>query len=191
MSLAPDLREPGPRFDSVAAFLDWASRQDRRYELLDGVARAMTGGSKAHAQISRNALVALAIGLKCKPCEPFGSDFAVLPGDLNQIYPDASVSCAPEGPIGLASPVVVIEVLSPSTEARDRGEKAFLYRRIASLRHLVLVRQDRIGVEHYHRTDDTADFTLTDLDRLDDVLALDAIELRLPLVDLYSGVSFA
>lgn len=190
MTLAERL-DPPPRFDNVEAFLAWAERQPERYELVDGEARLMTGGSRNHARIARNALTALSARLGASPCEPFGGDLAVVLGPGRVAYPDASVSCEPEQADALRRPVVIVEALSPSTAGYDRGDKAAAYRRLPSLRHLVLVRQDRIGVEHFHRVRGDEDFTLSELDRLDATLALPAIGVDMPVAELYARVSFA
>ena len=87
--------------------------------------------------------------------------------------------------------MVIFEVLSPATAAYDLGDKASAYRKMPSLRHLVLVSQDRIRVEHYHRSIDGTDFVLTEVDRVDGLLALTAIGLEIPLSELYAQVSFA
>jgi Uma2 family endonuclease len=191
MSLAEDFPQAGPRFDSAEAFLAWAVRQPERYELVDGIARMMTGGSPNHARLSRNALTALAIRLGAGPCEAFGADLAIILGPQRVVFPDVSVSCEPVTRSGVGRPVVIIKVLSPSTAAYDLGDKATAYRSVPSLRHLVLISQDRILVGHYHRGDEEDDFVLTELDRVDGVLALSAIGLEIPVSELYARVAFA
>lgn len=189
MSLAEDV--PAPRFDSAEAFLAWAERQPERYELVNGTVRAMTGGSPNHARISRNALTVLSARLGAGPCEAFGGDLAIILGPERVVFPDASVSCEPVTGMGADRPVAIIEVLSPSTAAYDLGDKASAYRRMPSLRHLVLIRQDRIRVEHYHRDAEGQDFILTELDRVDGLLALTAIGVEMTVAELYAQVAFA
>jgi Uma2 family endonuclease len=191
MSFAEDIPRAAPRFDSAEAFLAWAERQPERYELVDGAARMMTGGSPNHARISRNALTVLSARLGAGPCEAFGGDLAVILGPQRVVFPDASVSCEPVSGIGADRPVVIVEVLSPSTAAYDLGDKASACRKLPSLRHLVLIRQDRIGVEHYHRDAGGEDFVLTEIDRVDDPLALTAIRIELTVAELYAQVAFA
>jgi Uma2 family endonuclease len=191
MSLAEDMPQAAPRFDSAEAFLVWAVAQPERYELVDGVARMMTGGSPNHARVSRNVLTSLAARLGSGPCEAFGSDLAIILGPGRVAFPDASVSCEPVTGIGVDRPVAIFEVLSPSTAAYDLGDKASAYRRTPSLRHLVLISQDRIHIGHYHRDAEEADFVLTELERVDDVLKLVAIGVELAVSDLYARVIFA
>src|SRR6516225_2600462 len=105
---------------------------DRKYEYLNGMAYLMSGGSVAHDRITRNVGYALDSQLRTGPCRAFGVDVQVLLGTkkdnmMHYAYPDATVSCEaadrrPENML-IESPRVVIEVLSPSTEARDRGVK--------------------------------------------------------------------
>lgn len=191
MSLAETFDPSVPRFGSAEEFLAWAHRQPERWELVDGAARMMTGGTPNHARLSRNALVALVAGLGGGRCEAFGPDLAVILGPGHVLFPDASVSCEPVGALGAASPVVIIEVLSPSTASHDLGDKASAYRRLPSLRHLVLVRQDRVGVQHFHREEAGRDFSLTEIDTVDGRLVLAAIGVGMDLATLYAGVSLA
>jgi Uma2 family endonuclease len=191
MGLAENLHPAPPRFESVEAFLAWAEIQAERYELVDGTARMMTGGTANHARISGNTLAVLLSRLAGTRCEAFGSDLAIILGPRSAVYPDVSVSCEPIEEAGLTQPVVIVEVLSPSTAAFDLGDKASAYRKLPSLRHLVLVHQDRIGVRHYHRDAEGEEFALTELDRIDEPLRLTAIDLDLSLAEIYARVTFS
>ena len=82
----------------------------------------------------------------------------------------------------------VIEVLSPSTEASDRGEKSAHYRQLTSLQEYVLVAQDQIRVEHYRRQE--RQWIFTDFEKQDEILPLPSIECELPLLDIYERVTF-
>lgn len=152
----------------------------------------MAGGSRGHARIARNALTMLAVRLGTGPCQAYGGDFAVILEPRRVVFPDVSVSCEPDaddGDRGTASPVVVIEVLSPSTASHDLGDKATAYRRLPTLRHLVLVRQDRVGVQHFHREAEGQDFSLTELDKVDALLRLSAVGVEIVLAALYAQVA--
>jgi len=187
MSLA-DLHDGAPRFESAEAFLAWAERQPERWELVDGVARMMTGGSLNHSRIAGNAYFALRSRLGRGRCEAFGSDAAVILGPRRVAFPDVSVSCDPETGTSVAQPVVIVEVLSPSTESYDLGHKAAAYRRLPSLRHLVLVHQDRVAVQHFHREAEDQEFSLTEVNQVDGRLMLTAIAIEVTLLDLYAQV---
>ena len=109
---------------------------DRKYEYLNGMAYLMSGGSVAHDRITRNVTYVLDSQLRTGPCRAFGVDVQVLLGTKKDskkhyVYPNATVSCdaadrRPENTL-IETPRVVIEVLSPSTEARDRGVKFKAY----------------------------------------------------------------
>jgi Uma2 family endonuclease len=190
VSLAEDIPQ-APRFESAEAFIAWAEARPERYELVDGIVRMMTGGSLNHGRLSRNTLTALVARLGSGPCEAFGPDVAVILGPRHVAFPDATVTCEPVTGTGIDRPSVVFEVLSPSTAAYDLGDKAHAYRGLPSLRHLVLVSQDRIRIEHYHREAADDDFVLTAIDRVDAPLELTAIGAEIPVVELYAQVTFA
>ena len=111
---------------SLAEFLEWEERQELRYEF-DGVEpSAMTGGSAAHADIQANLATAFRNRMRGKPCKFYGSDLKILVADNSIRYPDGMVVCSPVAPNATAvrDPVIIFEVLSPSTAAKDRIVKA-------------------------------------------------------------------
>ena len=120
---------------------------DRKYEYLNGMAYLVSAGSVAHDRITRNVGYALDSQLRTGPCRAFGVDVQVLlrtkkDGKKYYVYPDATVSCdaadrRPENML-IESPRVVIEVLSPSTEARDRGVKFKAYQGCPTMQEIVL-----------------------------------------------------
>jgi len=122
-------------------FLDWERAQPERYEFDGTQPVAMTGGSVAHARLVRRVVAALSARLR-PGCEAFGGDLKVLtPGRVR--YPDATVVCGPTDPRGDAvEPVVVVEVLSPSTALTDRRVKPVEYAAVASVLAYVLLDQD-------------------------------------------------
>jgi Uma2 family endonuclease len=191
MSLAEDRHAGAPRFESAGAFLAWAERQPERWELVDGVAKMMTGGSLNHSRLGRNALTVLVARLGVGPCEAFGSDAAVVLGPRRVAFPDVSVSCEAETGTSVVHPVVVVEVLSPSTESYDLGHKAAAYRRLPSLRHLVFIHQDQVAVQHFHREATGQEFSLTEINRVDGRLLLAAIGVEITLGELYAQVMLA
>ncbi|MBI4954644.1 MAG: Uma2 family endonuclease [Myxococcales bacterium] len=131
-----------------------------KHEFLEGVIYAMAGGSPEHAAISMNVGALLHVALRGKPCQVFSSDLRIRVLDTGlETYPDVSVVCGaaerhPEDDLAVTNPIVLVEVLSPSTEAYDRGEKLRHYRAIASLREVVLVDHRQKLVEVHRREDD-------------------------------------
>lgn len=130
-----------------------------RHELVDGQIFAMAGGTPEHAALAASAVVLLGSKLRGKPCRPYSGDLRirVLATGL-ATYPDAAVICGepardPSSVTHVTNPTVVIEVLSPSTEAYDRGEKREHYQQIEALREYVLVSQHQRRVEVFRRVD--------------------------------------
>ncbi len=158
-------------------------------EYIDGRICAMTGASRKHGLIVFNLARELGNQLKDRPCEAFIADMRVKAATArNYRYPDIAVVCGAaqfEDPQAdtLLNPTLLIEVLSPSTEASDRGEKFAEYQRIASLREYLLVAQDRLRIDHYIRQD--VGWLLTVAEGLEARLALDAIGCVLDLREVY------
>lgn len=157
-------------------------------EYIDGRIVAMAGASREHSLIGVNISTALNLQLRHRPCEVHGSDLRVKVADSGLFtYPDVTIVC--EEPIfvdteldTLVNPTVIVEVLSPTTEAYDRGEKFARYQEIDALREYVLVAQDRPRVERFRRQGDdwllttwTEPGTAVDLPSIGCTLALDAI----------------
>jgi len=174
---------------SLAEFLEWEDRQELRYEF-DGVEPvAMTGGSLRHAAIQRNLAIAVGSRLSGKPCQFFGSDLKIQVGENSSRYPDGIVLCSDMDPSLkiVRNPVVIFEVLSPSTAAKDRIVKAREYQATPSVKRYVMLEQDRIGATvHVRAQDGWSVLVLKD----DDILAMPEIGLEIPLAEFYEGLAF-
>ena len=166
---------------------------ETKHEFVDGVAWAMAGGSLAHARLQGRVRDALVPRLAGGPCEPLVSDARLhIPALGISTYPDISVVCG--GTVSPAvdrdaytNPTVLVEVLSPSTEGYDRGEKFRRYRTLDSLRAYVLVATHAPLVEVLFRApDDTWSFRAFGPGQ---VIPLDCIGVALPVDDLYVGVT--
>lgn len=130
-----------------------------KHELVAGEVFAMAGGSRAHSLVAVNVARVLANVLAERPCLVFNSDMRVKTGDATGTYPDVSALCATplfsdEVEDELLNPSVIVEVLSDSTEAYDRGEKFEHYRTVASLSDYVLVSSSRMHIELFTRQPD-------------------------------------
>jgi Uma2 family endonuclease len=170
---------------TVAEFLTWDDGTDTRYELIDGRPVAMAPVTPSHSIIVVNLSHALKSKLK-SPCYA-GSEAGVeRPGRNDTFYEaDVVVSCTPVAP-GIAAipdPVVVIEVLSPSTIEHDRGRKAYDYRRIPSVREIVLVASDQRHVEIWRRRG--AKWEVEDVIG-DAALELEAVGVAIPFAAIYA-----
>ena len=164
-------------------------------EYSDGQIHAMPGASRKHNLITANTLVELHIQLRNRVCEVYPSDMRVKVGSAGlYTYPDVVVVC--EEPRfedthfdTLLNPTVLIEVLSPSTAAYDRGDKFASYQKLDSLCEYVLISQDSVCVEHYLRQEQ--DWNLTEFRSLDDGFSLVSIGCELSLRAIYAKVQFS
>ena len=174
------------------AFIAWENRQKGRYELIDGIAYAMTGGTFAHSRIAANIVSGLHRRLAGQPCSVHGSDLKLRSPSDAVMYPDALVHCgsAADDATEIADPVLVAEVLSPRTRRYDMLAKRNAYLVIPSLRHILLVSPDACRVELETRRDDGT-WLLSLHQRLDDALVLDALGVTLPLAEIYAGTRVA
>jgi Uma2 family endonuclease len=174
---------------TLAEFLEWEERQELRYEFDGFEPEAMTGGTVGHAIIQANLALALGGRLRGKPCRFYGSDLKIHVADDHIRYPDGMVVCSGADPQAkvIQDPVVLFEVLSPSTAAKDRIVKAREYQATPSIQRYVMLEQDRIGATvHVRAADGWSVVVLQD----DDTLALPEIGLAIPLAEFYEGLTF-
>ncbi len=166
-----------------------------RSEYLDGEVFAMAGASLKHNTIVSNLNRELSIQFKGRPCQVYTNDLKVLIRSANAgKYPDVVAHCGEPELLDdhrdvLLNPSLIVEVLSDSTAAYDRGGKFALYRQIPSLREYLLVSQDRVRVECYRRDADGR-WTLTDYTGLDDQVPLESLDCTLALAEIYDKVEF-
>ncbi len=174
---------------TLAEFLAWEERQPLRYEF-DGIGPvAMTGGTFAHAAIQRNLALSIGGRLRGQPCQFVGNDLKIQVADGHIRYPDGMVVCTTVDPTAtfVHDPVVVFEVLSPSTATNDRIVKAREYQATPSIRRYVMLEQDSVGATVYARA---GDVWAHDILVADSILALPEIGVELPLAELYEGIAF-
>src|SRR2546428_721678 len=167
-------------------------------EYIAGQVVAMSGVSREHSLINGNLVRVLSSQLLDRPCEVHASDMRVKVGaKVNArslyTYPDIAVVCGDaqfedDQVDPLLNPTLIIEVLSPSTEAYDRGAKFGYYRRLPSLREYMLVAQDKMLVEHFVREDDG--WLLTETTDPDAVVRLPSIGCEVPLAEVYRKIVF-
>ncbi len=174
-----------------------------RSEYIDGEIIDMPGASRVHNLITNNISGELRNLLKGSRCETYANDMRVSsPLTSSYFYPDVVVVCEKprfEDDVFdiLLNPIILVEVLSPSTEAYDRGEKFGHYRHLASLQEYVIVSQDKVLVEHYRRQEKQEsvpapgkDWIFTDFRELAEILPLPSIQCELPLQEIYERVTF-
>jgi len=171
--------------DDFLAFLRF---REERCEFVDGRLVAMAGANLRHNDIQANMLAAIHARLRGGPCRVSGSDALVETDRAGKRgrFPDLTVRCGPENDRWVERPLVLVEILSPETELVDRGQKLREYRAIPSLRHHLLVSQDRALVEIYSRRDGA--WVYSSLEGLEAVLSLDPPGIELSTGEIYAGV---
>ncbi|NEX21454.1 Uma2 family endonuclease [Thiorhodococcus mannitoliphagus] len=185
MSLQP---KPSLTFD------DWLAAErgsmDSRSEYVDGEIFAMTGGTEQHNLIAANVIGELRSQLKGRPCRVYTSDMKIrTPTAEAGFYPDVLVVCGErqfhdDRRDVLTNPALIVEVLSDSTEAYDRGDKFVSYRGLPSLQAYLLIAQNCIRVELYVRQPDDT-WNLSTYSDPRDQIPLTALDAALPLAEIY------
>jgi Uma2 family endonuclease len=167
-----------------------------RSEYFGGEVFAMSGGRPNHSLISANVITALSYRLRGRRCTAYESNLRIVVSPTGlYTYPDASVFCDPMQFVDAdedtaLNPTLIVEVLSKTTEAYDRGKKFEQYRQIASLREYVLVAQDEPLIERFQREGEGR-WVLTSIAGMTGVIRLDSLEVELPLAEVYDKVNFA
>jgi Uma2 family endonuclease len=186
--------QPQPRL-TPDEYLAFERGGDSKHEYLAGRLYAMAGGSARHNRIAGSAFAALYAQLRGRDCTVYPSDMRVHVTQTGlYTYPDITVVCGREQYLDdkedtLLNPLVIIEVLSPSTEKYDRGKKFQHYRSILALREYLLIAQDEPRIEHFLRQPDNT-WLFSEANGLDAVLELASIQGTLQLAEVYETVSF-
>ena len=176
-------------------YLEIERAAEFRHEYYNGRMYAMPGGSLWHSVISGNLVAELNSALKRRPCIVTNSDLRMrVAEDGLYTYPDVSVICgepkfADRRTDTLLNPTVIVEVLSPSTERKDRGFKFAQYRKLESLQEYALVSQEEPRVEVFRRQDDGR-WVWSEFGGLEAAARFDSIDVSVPLAEIYSKVSF-
>jgi Uma2 family endonuclease len=178
------------KFVTPEEYLEFERKAEYKSEYHDGKIYAMSGVSRRHDRINVPLSALLDRHLRGGKCEVFSSDMRVLVEASGlYTYPDLSVVCGQarfaDGHFdSLTNPVLLVEILSPSTEAYDRGLKAAMYRKIPSLQELLLIAQERYEVQLYRRIPDGT-WSVMDFEGLDASVELQSIGYTLRLSELY------
>lgn len=172
-------------------YLTLEEQSDIKHEFFQGEIFAMSGGTYNHSKIAVNITSELSSKLRGKNCTPMNSDMRIHTPSGLDTYPDVSVFCGkPElqdQQRSLLNPVLIVEVLSPSTRTYDRGDKFTLYRAIPTLQDYLLIDSEQILVEHFRRTVNN-EWILHEYHELKDNVTLTAIEEILNLAVIYEGI---
>jgi Uma2 family endonuclease len=185
------LKEHFPSFTPEEYFA-WEEQQLERHEYLDGEVYAMSGGTINHGDIALNFSVLLKTHLRGRGCKTLNSDCRVKVLGMNKyVYPDTSVTCDDRDKTTtqyITYPCLIIEVLSPGTEAYDRGNKFKMYRRNPNLQEYVLVSADMIEVELFRRTQ-ADDWRIINY-QAGDTVELTSVNLKFEIEQLYEDIIF-
>jgi Uma2 family endonuclease len=180
------------RYFTPEEYFTWEEQQLEKHELIDGQVYAMSGGTQNHSAIAINFLLLIRMHLRGSSCNVFNSDLKVnIFNTRNYTYPDLSVTCDDqdrENAIYITYPCLIVEVLSSSTEAYDRGKKFEKYRRNPNLVDYVLVSSEEMAIDIYHKKD-SGEWVILSY-RSGDVVDLKSIELSLPIEQFYEAIVF-
>lgn len=182
---------------SVENYLDFERMQNDRHEFLDGIVYAMAGESPNHSTICFNLITIVGGQLRGKKCRGFSPNMKIATNEKGLYsYPDLAVVCGTpqfydKTKDVIINPTVIFEVLSPSTESYDRGEKFLRYTNfIETLQDYILISQEKPLIEHYSKQLNGG-WKKTEIEGLDENLKLDSIECEISLDELYELVEFS
>lgn len=184
---------PNLPFVSVEEFLDAEELSDTKHMYYAGLVTAMAGGSFEHALLAMNLGTQLNNALRGRGCSVVGSDVMFQTGSKEMYtYPDLIVVCGPvERMVGrrnvITNPVFLVEVLSPSTEAKDRGAKSHEYRLSPTIRQYALISPDKPMVEIHTRAEN-GQWWISEVMGLEADCAFSSLECSVPMAALYEGV---
>lgn len=173
-------------------YFAWEEMQTMRHEYLNGEVYAMSGGTINHSEIALNLGVLLKTHLRGSGCKVLNSDARInICETTNYVYPDLSVTCDERDKTTtqyITYPCLIVEVLSPTTEAYDRGNKFKMYRRNPCLQEYVLVDSEGIGMEIFRRTEKDTWQILNY--QAGDVVELTSVNSTFPIEAIYEDIVF-
>ena len=185
---------PSKTFLTPEQYLEIERKAEYKSQYYNGEMFAMAGARSPHNLITTNVTRELSQQLRPRPCLVYSSDQRVLVAPTGlYTYPDIVVVCGEprflDGQLDtLLNPTLIVEVLSPSTEAFDRGPKFGHYRAIESLKDYLMVSSELIGAELFTRQSDGRWTLMTEANRQEDTIELESVGCRLKLADLYEKV---
>lgn len=178
---------------SVQEYLAWEAENEIKHEYIDGEVYAMSGGTSKHSRVAANATIAIGRQLGNSICAVHTSDMKVKVEEGRYVYPDLSAVCGKEqfeddSETTLLNPVLVVEVTSPSSLEYDRVDKRDFYWNVSSIQGYLVVDQHRVCAELYTRAD--IGWLLQVYTDPDDEIPLEMLNCKLPLSEVYRGISF-
>jgi Uma2 family endonuclease len=191
------IKEPAVKYNYLSAeeYLEAERKAIEKHELMNGKIITMQGASLKHNTITGNLIAEIGSYLKGKSCRVFPSDMRVnIPSTNSFCYPDLTIVCGKPELLdehfdNLLNPSVIIEVLSPSTESYDRGNKFFTYQQIPSLKEYILVDTSAISIQTIIKKDDGL-WKFETITEPTSLLTIATIEQQILLSDIYHNVEF-
>jgi Uma2 family endonuclease len=191
-----ELREPAVAYGkskfTVQEYLELERNSVEKHEFYRGEIFDMSGASSRHNIIAVNLTVTLGNALKGNPCRPYGSDMRInIPENSLFTYPDISIICgdivsSPQDEETATQPIIIIEILSPSTRQYDSGGKFKLYRDIPSLKEYLLVDSESINTEAF-RINERKQWELQEYKSIADILTFPSLNIQVSLEDIYEA----
>jgi len=193
-----EVKEPAPKYITkqmmtVEEYLAWEPLQPGKYEYDSGDVVAMSGASLPHNYIQANLFGEIYAYLKDKPCDVFASDLRVqVKAEETYYYPDITIVCDEPVLTGdkidiINNPTVIIEILSPTTEHRDRNKKKFFYMQMSTLKEYILIDSVSFAADILRRTEDNK-WQNEILIEKESLLQINSIGFAVPLTSVYKKV---
>lgn len=182
--------QPAPEYMSADAFFDFVQDRDEKWELVDGVPVMMAGANQRHQAIAANIFASLYNQLRGKPCRPTSADTGVSIGPGTVRYPDVVVDCGRRDDESMfaSEPVLVIEVLSPSTRSFDSHRKVLEYKSNPDIRYILLVDTNNVGCLLHYRDGEGWEEIMRD--SAGSSVEVPEIGITISLDDIYDGLEF-
>lgn len=180
------------RIVGIDEYIEGEELSEIRYEYIYGEVYAMAGASDTHNVIVGNIFGNLWTHLRNAKCQGFSENMKLKADQATFYYPDVMVACdeKPKSTFYREEPILLVEVLSPSTERTDRHEKLTVYKNIPSLQEYLIVWQDKIYIEIHRRQADNS-WQTESYDEIDDSVKLNSIDFTLTLGEIYRRVDFS
>ncbi|MDQ3088826.1 MAG: Uma2 family endonuclease [Acidobacteriota bacterium] len=177
---------------SVEDYLEGEKISPVKYEFVYGEVYAMAGTSDNHNRIVNEIVARLVFHLRDSRCEPFSGEIKVRVSPNVYYYPDVLVSCeeSPENPYFRNEPILIVEVLSPSTQVIDRREKLLFYQQMPSVQEYAVIEQEKMHVEIHRRQPDGRWITYYFNQNAEEEVEFQSVELIMTLGEIYRRVKF-
>ncbi len=183
------------KFYTPEEYLALEEMEDYRSEYYNGEVFAMAGGSANHNRIGLNVAAMFNMVFENRSCEAFMSDMRLMVKQVGlYTYPDVMVVCGkvefvPNRTDTLTNPILIVEVLSESTEGYDRGKKFEFYRTIPTLQHYLLIDQNRVHLEYFHKLDGER-WVLREFSEMDDIIKIQTLDFEILVSRIYNKVQW-